>query len=69
VHSRHYTNGARCVGKDVAVVGSGNSAAEICVDLVEHGASSVTMVVTGPRHFLDLRKLSWVHRIEQALTE
>lgn len=69
VHSRHYGNGERFAGKDVAVVGSGNSAAEICVDLVEHGASSVTMVVTGPRHFLDLRKLSWVHTIEQALTE
>eukprot|EP01043_Picozoa_sp_COSAG02_P007595 COSAG02_NODE_230_length_28060_cov_5.226816_10_plen_245_part_00 len=69
VHSRHYANGARFVDKDVAVVGSGNSAAEICVDLVEHGARSVTMVVSGPRHFLDLRKLSWVHWIEQALTE
>lgn len=69
VHSRCYRNGARFAGRDVAVVGSGNSAAEICVDLVEQGASSVTMIVTGSRHFLDLRKLSWVHRIEQALTE
>ena len=47
VHSRHYRNGARFENRHVAVIGSGNSAAEICVDLVEHGASKVTLVVNG----------------------
>ena len=68
LHSRHYTTGERFRGKRVAVVGSGNSGAEICVDLVEHGAEEVTMVVSAPRHFLDLGRMRWVHAVEQWLT-
>eukprot|EP01045_Picozoa_sp_COSAG04_P016949 COSAG04_NODE_1461_length_6618_cov_2.665439_5_plen_498_part_00 len=68
LHSRHYTTGERFRGKRVAVVGSGNSGAEICVDLVEHGAEEVTMVVSGPRHWLDLGRMRWVHAVEQWLT-
>ena len=40
------------------VVGSGNSAAEIALDLVEGGAREVSMWVRGPRHFLPLSRVA-----------
>ena len=39
-------------GRSVLVVGSGNSAAEIALDLVQGGAGSVAMWVRGARHFI-----------------
>jgi cation diffusion facilitator CzcD-associated flavoprotein CzcO len=46
VHSSNYTNGSDLglKGKKVLVVGFGNSGAEICVDLVEHGANPEALV-------------------------
>lgn len=38
LHSADYRNGAPFVGKHVLVVGFGNSAGEIALDLLEHGA-------------------------------
>ena len=38
VHTSEYANGARYKGKDVLVVGFGNSSTEIAIDLWEHGA-------------------------------
>jgi len=38
VHTADYRNGRPFAGKDVLVVGIGNSGAEIAIDLVEHGA-------------------------------
>lgn len=38
VHSAHYKNGARWAGKQVLVVGLGNSGGEIAIDLWEHQA-------------------------------
>jgi cation diffusion facilitator CzcD-associated flavoprotein CzcO len=39
-HSSEYKNGAEFKGKDVLVIGFGNSGGEIAVDLYEHGARS-----------------------------
>lgn len=38
LHSSEYRNGVELAGKDVLVVGFGNSGGEIALDLVEHGA-------------------------------
>lgn len=38
MHSSEYVNGKPFVGKDVLVVGFGNSSGEIALDLMEHGA-------------------------------
>ncbi len=45
VHSSHYKNGEPFVGQNVLVVGFGNSAGEIAIDLTEHGANDVGMAV------------------------
>lgn len=45
VHSGNYLNAKPYVGKTVLVVGTGNSGAEICVDLIESGAAHVLMSV------------------------
>ncbi|MFT7579929.1 MAG: indole-3-pyruvate monooxygenase [Myxococcota bacterium] len=49
VHSAHYGNGKRFAGKRVLVIGSGNSGAEIAIDLVESGASPA-LCIRGPLH-------------------
>jgi putative flavoprotein involved in K+ transport len=56
IHSRGYRNPAPYAGKDVLVVGGGQSAAEIAVDLVEGGAARVRMSIRSapvilPRQF------------------
>jgi putative flavoprotein involved in K+ transport len=48
VHSGDYKNADPHVGKTVLVVGTGNSGAEICVDLIESGAKHVQMSVRTP---------------------
>ena len=45
LHSSGYRSGAEMRGKDVLVVGAGNSGAEIAVDLVEQGAARVRLSV------------------------
>ncbi len=49
VHASGYRNAAPYLGKRTLVVGSGNSGAEIALDLAEHGVD-VSMVVRGPVH-------------------
>lgn len=44
LHSSEYQGGAVFAGHRVVVVGAGNTAADLCQDLVFHGARSVTMV-------------------------
>ncbi|KAF7342826.1 hypothetical protein MSAN_01998600 [Mycena sanguinolenta] len=44
LHSAHFQGAAPFAGKRVVVVGAGNSAADVCQDLVFHGAQSVTMI-------------------------
>jgi putative flavoprotein involved in K+ transport len=48
VHSAHYRNPSAYRGRRVMVVGSGNSGAEIAVDLAEGGASDVLLSVRTP---------------------
>jgi hypothetical protein len=48
LHGQDYRNGEAYRGRDVLVVGSGNTGAEIAVDLVEHGAARVRMAVRTP---------------------
>jgi putative flavoprotein involved in K+ transport len=48
VHSADYRNPAPYVGSRVLVVGAGNSAAEIAVDLVDGGAAAVLLAVRTP---------------------
>jgi cation diffusion facilitator CzcD-associated flavoprotein CzcO len=52
VHSADYRNPAPYRGKDVLVVGTGNSGAEIAVDLVEGGARQVMIAVRTPPNIL-----------------
>ena len=48
VHASSYRNPAPYRGKEVLVVGAGNSGAEIAIDLVEGGAASVGLSVRTP---------------------
>jgi putative flavoprotein involved in K+ transport len=48
IHSGSYRNADAYVGKSVLVVGTGNSGAEICVDLIESGAKHVQLSVRTP---------------------
>lgn len=50
LHSAAYRDGAPFAGQRVVVVGCGNSGAEIALDLFEHGAAQVTLIVRGPRY-------------------
>ncbi|MCI5080698.1 MAG: NAD(P)/FAD-dependent oxidoreductase [Saprospiraceae bacterium] len=44
VHSKFYKNGSSYKGKNVLVIGMGNTGAEIALDLYEHGANSFISV-------------------------
>lgn len=48
LHSSSYRSGAELAGRDVLVVGAGNSGAEIAVDLIEQGAARVRLSVRTP---------------------
>jgi putative flavoprotein involved in K+ transport len=48
IHSGDYRNPEPYAGKTVLVVGTGNSGAEICVDLIEGGARHVQLSVRTP---------------------
>lgn len=50
VHASDYRNASRFAGRDVLVVGAGNTGAEIAVDLVEGGAARVRMAIRTPPH-------------------
>ena len=52
IHASQYRNGRPYAGRDVLVVGAGNTGAEIAVDLAEHGASSVRLAFRTPPHIL-----------------
>jgi putative flavoprotein involved in K+ transport len=52
IHSSSYRNPQPYRGKDVLVVGTGNSGAEIAVDLVEGGAGRVVLSVRTPPNIL-----------------
>jgi putative flavoprotein involved in K+ transport len=50
VHAADYRNASPFEGRDVLVVGAGNTGAEIAVDLVEGGAGRVRMAIRTPPH-------------------
>jgi putative flavoprotein involved in K+ transport len=52
IHASSYRNATPYVGKDVLVVGSGNTGAEIALDLVETGAASVRVAIRTPPHIV-----------------
>jgi putative flavoprotein involved in K+ transport len=52
LHASDYRDGSPFRGRDVLVVGTGNTGAEIAVDLVEHGAARVRIAVRRPPHLV-----------------
>lgn len=52
LHANAYRNALPYVGKDVLVVGSGNTGAEIALDLIETGAARVRVAIRTPPHIV-----------------
>ena len=52
IFAREYRNGASLAGRDVLVVGTGNTGTELAVDLVEHGAARVRLAVRTVPHIM-----------------
>ncbi|MPY52025.1 flavin-containing monooxygenase [Streptomyces acidicola] len=59
LHAREYRNAAPFAGRDVLVVGVGNTGAEIAVDLVEGGASRVRLAVRTAPHIVRRSTAGW----------
>ncbi|MFY1677489.1 MULTISPECIES: flavin-containing monooxygenase [unclassified Streptomyces] len=59
LHSAAYRNALPYAGRDVLVVGLGNSGAEIAVDLAEGGASRVRLAVRTTPHLVRRSTLGW----------
>lgn len=59
LHARAYRNAAPYAGKDVLVVGAGNTGAEIAVDLAEGGAARVRLAVRTAPHILRRSTAGW----------
>ncbi|MER5496058.1 MULTISPECIES: NAD(P)/FAD-dependent oxidoreductase [unclassified Streptomyces] len=59
VHAAEYRDAAPYAGKDVLVVGIGNTGAEIAVDLVEGGASRVRIAVRTAPHIVRRSTAGW----------
>jgi len=59
LHASRYRNPAPFVGRDVLVVGVGNTGAELAVDLAEGGASRVRLAVRTPPHIVRRSNLGW----------
>ncbi|MGW2114106.1 flavin-containing monooxygenase [Streptomyces zhihengii] len=59
LHARDYRNPEPWAGKDVLVVGAGNTGAEIAVDLVEGGAARVRLAVRTVPHIVRRSTAGW----------
>ncbi|UUN27511.1 NAD(P)/FAD-dependent oxidoreductase [Streptomyces sp. FIT100] len=59
LHASAYRNAAPYAGKDVLVVGVGNTGAEIAVDLVEGGAERVRLAVRTMPHIVRRSTAGW----------
>ncbi|MCP3821925.1 NAD(P)/FAD-dependent oxidoreductase [Streptomyces sp. A3M-1-3] len=59
LHACDYRNAAPYAGKDVLVVGVGNTGAEIAVDLVEGGAARVRLAVRTVPHIVRRSTAGW----------
>ncbi|WP_329411089.1 NAD(P)/FAD-dependent oxidoreductase [Streptomyces sp. NBC_00704] len=58
-HAGAYRDGKPYAGRDVLVVGVGNTGAEIAVDLVEHGAERVRLAVRTVPHLVRRSTAGW----------
>ena len=52
LHTSEYGNGRPFAGRDVLVVGGGNSALDICLDLLEHEARTISLSLRTPPHIV-----------------
>ncbi|KOT38473.1 monooxygenase [Streptomyces caelestis] len=59
LHASGYRDAKPFAGRDVLVVGVGNTGAEIAVDLVEGGASRVRLAVRTPPHIVRRSTAGW----------
>ena len=59
VLARDYRNGRPWAGRDVLVVGTGNTGTEIATDLAEHGATRVWLAVRTPPHIVARTRFGW----------
>lgn len=59
LHAGEYRNAAPYAGKDVLVVGVGNTGAEIAVDLMEGGAARVRLAVRTAPHIVRRSTAGW----------
>lgn len=59
LHASRYRDARPFAGRDVLVVGVGNTGAEIAVDLVEGGASRVRLAVRTPPHIVRRSTAGW----------
>ena len=59
VHAADYRNAEPYAGRDVLVVGAGNTGAEIAVDLVEGGAGRVRLAVRTAPHIVRRSTAGW----------
>ncbi|KUN37321.1 flavin-containing monooxygenase [Streptomyces longwoodensis] len=59
LHASAYRNGTAYAGRDVLVVGVGNTGAEIAVDLVESGAQRVRLAVRTAPHIVRRSTAGW----------
>jgi cation diffusion facilitator CzcD-associated flavoprotein CzcO len=59
VIARDYRNGRPYAGRDVLVVGTGNTGTEIATDLAEHGALRVWLAVRTPPHIVARSRMGW----------
>ncbi|MEV0241233.1 NAD(P)/FAD-dependent oxidoreductase [Streptomyces sp. NPDC050674] len=59
LHAGQYRNGKPYAGRDVLVVGVGNTGAEIAVDLVESGAARVRLAVRTVPHIVRRSTAGW----------
>ncbi|GAB2621959.1 monooxygenase [Paractinoplanes abujensis] len=59
IHSAEYRNAQPFQGRDVLVVGPGNSGAEIATDLAEGGAASVSLAIRTPPHIVRRSTAGW----------
>ncbi|MFC9424745.1 flavin-containing monooxygenase [Streptomyces sp. NPDC056987] len=59
LHAAAYRNAGPYAGKDVLVVGVGNTGAEIAVDLAEGGAARVRLAIRTVPHILRRSTLGW----------
>ncbi|GGT00312.1 MULTISPECIES: flavin-containing monooxygenase [Streptomyces] len=59
LHARDYRNPGPYAGRDVLVVGAGNTGAEIAVDLAEGGAARVRLAVRTAPHLVRRSTFGW----------